>query len=235
MSTRRRSSWPPIPSRFDVMVTTNLFGDIITDITAIGHRQHGFGGQRQHQARPHGPQLCSNRCTGRRPTSPARGVADPTAAILSVSLLLDHLGLPEEAARIEKAVITDLAGRTPGRAAVDRPDRRRDRRERVAAGPGVRRVAARPVSDQGRLRRPSAPAWTRIAGTTECSLRARRRGRGPGLGGWRSAATVHTSGYISYMSRNTRTPDYFAPEYLTRDSISWTVGPGYRVVGRLLR
>jgi 3-isopropylmalate dehydrogenase len=41
-------------------------------------------------------------------------VADPTAAILSVGLLLDHLGLSEEAGRVEKAVVADLAGRTAG-------------------------------------------------------------------------------------------------------------------------
>ena len=51
---------------------------------------------------------------GSAPDIAGQGLADPTAAILSVGLLLDHLGLPEEAARIEKAVITDLAGRTSG-------------------------------------------------------------------------------------------------------------------------
>jgi 3-isopropylmalate dehydrogenase len=51
---------------------------------------------------------------GSAPDIAGQGKADPTAAILSVSLLLDHLGLPEEAARVEKAVITDLAGRTRG-------------------------------------------------------------------------------------------------------------------------
>ncbi len=78
------------------------------------------------------------------------------------------------------------------------------------------------------------PAWRRIGGTTECSLRARRRGRGPVLGDWRSEVTVHTSGYISYMAGNTRTHDYPAArtcgEFHMVDD--W---PGQEVVGRLLR
>jgi 3-isopropylmalate dehydrogenase len=51
---------------------------------------------------------------GSAPDIAGQGIADPTATILSVSLLLDHLGLSEDAARIEKAVHTDIAGRTPG-------------------------------------------------------------------------------------------------------------------------
>jgi 3-isopropylmalate dehydrogenase len=53
---------------------------------------------------------------GSAPDIAGRGIADPTATILSVSLLLDHLGLSEEAARVEKAVIADIAAR-PGRQA----------------------------------------------------------------------------------------------------------------------
>ena len=74
----------------------------------------------------------------------------------------------------------------------------------------------------------SAILWVlalRIAGTTECSLRARRRGWSAGTGGWRSAAIVHTSGYMSYMSsfsrewldwdqENSRASDYLVPIYL---------------------
>jgi 3-isopropylmalate dehydrogenase len=48
---------------------------------------------------------------GSAPDIAGQGIADPTATILSVSLLLDHLGLSEEAARIEKAVIADIAAR----------------------------------------------------------------------------------------------------------------------------
>jgi 3-isopropylmalate dehydrogenase len=51
---------------------------------------------------------------GSAPDIAGQGIADPTATILSVSLLLDHVGLAEEAARVEKAVIADIAGRSSG-------------------------------------------------------------------------------------------------------------------------
>ena len=44
-------------------------------------------------------------------TDRSQGIADPTATILSVGLLLEHLGLVEEAARVEKAAVADIAGR----------------------------------------------------------------------------------------------------------------------------
>jgi 3-isopropylmalate dehydrogenase len=49
---------------------------------------------------------------GSAPDIAGQGIADPTATILSVSLLLDHLGRADEAARIEKAVIADIAARS---------------------------------------------------------------------------------------------------------------------------
>jgi 3-isopropylmalate dehydrogenase len=51
---------------------------------------------------------------GSAPDIAGQLVADPTAAILSAGLLLDHLGHPEAAARIEEAVVADLAAREPG-------------------------------------------------------------------------------------------------------------------------
>ena len=48
---------------------------------------------------------------GSAPDIAGQGMADPTATILSVGLLLDHLGLHDEAPRIEKAVIADIAAR----------------------------------------------------------------------------------------------------------------------------
>ena len=53
---------------------------------------------------------------GSAPDIAGQGIADPTATILSMGLLLDHLGLSEDAARIEKAVMADLGSRPPGRA-----------------------------------------------------------------------------------------------------------------------
>ena len=51
---------------------------------------------------------------GSAPDIAGQGIADPTATILSVALLLNHCGLPEEAARIERAVTADIEARTPG-------------------------------------------------------------------------------------------------------------------------
>jgi len=51
---------------------------------------------------------------GSAPDIAGKGVADPVAAILSVSLLLDHLGHPDESARVADAVGNELAARTPG-------------------------------------------------------------------------------------------------------------------------
>ena len=101
------------PGRFDVIVTDNLFGDIITDLAAAitgGIGLAASGNINPERAHP----SMFEPVHGSAPDIAGRGLADPTAAILSVSLLLDHLGLPEEAARIEKAVIADLAGRTKG-------------------------------------------------------------------------------------------------------------------------
>jgi len=50
---------------------------------------------------------------GSAPDIAGQGKADPTAAILSVSMLLDHLGRTDEAARVEAAVAADLASRDP--------------------------------------------------------------------------------------------------------------------------
>jgi 3-isopropylmalate dehydrogenase len=51
---------------------------------------------------------------GSAPDIAGQGVADPVAAVLSVALMLDHLGHPEEARRVESAVAAELAGRTAG-------------------------------------------------------------------------------------------------------------------------
>jgi 3-isopropylmalate dehydrogenase len=101
------------PSRFDVIVTDNLFGDIVTDLAAAVTGGIGLAASGNvNPARTH-PSMFEP-VHGSAPDIAGQGVADPTAAILSVGLLLDHLGLSEEAGRIEKAVVADLAGRTPG-------------------------------------------------------------------------------------------------------------------------
>jgi 3-isopropylmalate dehydrogenase len=52
---------------------------------------------------------------GSAPDIAGQGVADPTAAILSAGMLLDHLGYADAAARVDAAVVADLAERVPGR------------------------------------------------------------------------------------------------------------------------
>ena len=102
------------PSRFDVILTDNLFGDILTDeagavVGGVGYSASG----------------CINACNefpsmfepihGSAPDIAGKGIANPTAAILSAAMLLRHLGFDEDAARIDAAVEADIAelGSTP--------------------------------------------------------------------------------------------------------------------------
>src|SRR5919112_3402702 len=101
------------PARFDVIVTDNLFGDILTDLAAAVTGGIGLAASGNvNPVRTH-PSMFEP-VHGSAPDIAGQGVADPTAAILSTGLLLDHLGLSEAAAAVEKAVVADLAGRTPG-------------------------------------------------------------------------------------------------------------------------
>jgi 3-isopropylmalate dehydrogenase len=98
------------PSRFDVIVTDNLFGDILTDLAAaIGG---GIGIAASGNINPTGafPSMFEP-VHGSAPDIAGKGIADPSAAILSAAMLLDHLGNPVAAARIERAVAADLATR----------------------------------------------------------------------------------------------------------------------------
>jgi 3-isopropylmalate dehydrogenase len=96
------------PSRFDVIVTDNLFGDIITDLAAA--ITGGIGLAASGNINPDGtaPSMFEP-VHGSAPDIAGQGVADPTAAILSVSLLLDHLGHAAAAAAVEGAVLADRA------------------------------------------------------------------------------------------------------------------------------
>ncbi|GAA1266704.1 3-isopropylmalate dehydrogenase [Sphaerisporangium rubeum] len=103
------------PERFDVVVTDNLFGDILTDIGAaiaggIGLAASGNINPAQAGTSSWAPSMFEP-VHGSAPDIAGQGKADPTATVLSVAMLLDHLGLTGEAARVEKAVADDLAGR----------------------------------------------------------------------------------------------------------------------------
>ncbi|KOU54072.1 MULTISPECIES: 3-isopropylmalate dehydrogenase [unclassified Streptomyces] len=98
------------PARFDVIVTDNLFGDIITDLAAAV--SGGIGVAASGNINPSGefPSMFEP-VHGSAPDIAGQGKADPSATILSVALLLRHLGHEAEAARIEAAVSADLAAR----------------------------------------------------------------------------------------------------------------------------
>ncbi|WP_069170524.1 3-isopropylmalate dehydrogenase [Streptomyces griseus] len=98
------------PERFDVIVTDNLFGDILTDLAAAV--TGGIGLAASGNINPTGafPSMFEP-VHGTAPDIAGQGKADPTATILSVALLLRHLGHETEAARIEEAVSADLAER----------------------------------------------------------------------------------------------------------------------------
>ncbi|HEX3929193.1 MAG TPA: 3-isopropylmalate dehydrogenase [Nocardioides sp.] len=101
------------PARFDVVVTDNLFGDIITDLAAAVTGGIGLAASGNINPERTAPSMFEP-VHGSAPDIAGQGVADPTAAILSAGLLLDHLGHAEAARAVEGAVISDLAGRVPG-------------------------------------------------------------------------------------------------------------------------
>jgi 3-isopropylmalate dehydrogenase len=104
------------PERFDVIVTDNLFGDILTDLAAA--ITGGIGLAASGNINPTGafPSMFEP-VHGSAPDIAGTGQADPTAAVLSAALLLEHLGHVEAARAIETAVAADLAERVerPGR------------------------------------------------------------------------------------------------------------------------
>jgi 3-isopropylmalate dehydrogenase len=102
------------PGRFDVIVTDNLFGDIITDLAAAVCGGIGLAASGNIDATRTNPSMFEP-VHGSAPDIAGQGIADPTAAIMSVALLLAHLGEDEAAARVDRAVETYLATRGDGR------------------------------------------------------------------------------------------------------------------------
>ena len=89
------------PSQFDVIVTNNLFGDIITDLGAA--LQGGLGLAASGNLHP-GRTSMFEPVHGSAPPLAGKNIANPMGAILSAALMLDYLGLEQEAAAIEAAV-----------------------------------------------------------------------------------------------------------------------------------
>ncbi|WP_102418214.1 3-isopropylmalate dehydrogenase [Mycobacterium sp. 4858] len=115
------------PGRFDVIVTDNLFGDIITDLAAAVCGGIGLAASGNIDATRTNPSMFEP-VHGSAPDIAGRGIADPTAAIMSVSLLLAHLGEDDAARRVDRAVEAYLATRGNGRLATSEVG------ERIAAG-----------------------------------------------------------------------------------------------------
>ncbi|MGI5951724.1 MAG: 3-isopropylmalate dehydrogenase [Brooklawnia sp.] len=98
------------PSRFDVIVTDNLFGDIITDEAAAITGGIGLAPSANINTARTFPSMFEP-VHGSAPDIAGQGIADPTAAISSMVLLLNHLGRHDDAARIEAAVTADIIER----------------------------------------------------------------------------------------------------------------------------
>jgi len=98
------------PERFDVIVTDNLFGDILTDLGAAVAGGIGLAASGNINPERTAPSMFEP-VHGSAPDIAGQQKADPTAAILSAAMLCEHLGFAAEAARIEQAAADDLVER----------------------------------------------------------------------------------------------------------------------------
>lgn len=98
------------PERFDVVVTDNLFGDILTDIGAAICGGIGLAASGNLDPSRSNPSMFEP-VHGSAPDIAGQGKADPTATVLSLAMLLDFIGESDAAARVEGAVAADLAER----------------------------------------------------------------------------------------------------------------------------
>src|SRR5690606_6443930 len=95
------------PGRFDVVVTDNLFGDIITDLGAAVQGGLGLAASGNLDPERRHPSMFEP-VHGSAPDIAGRGWANPVAAVLSVAMCLDHLGETEAAAALEAAAASIL-------------------------------------------------------------------------------------------------------------------------------
>jgi 3-isopropylmalate dehydrogenase len=119
------------PERFDVIVTDNLFGDILTALGAAVAGGIGLAASASINPERTAPSMFEP-VHGSAPDIAGEQKADPTAAILSAAMLCEHLGLAAEAARIEQAVAEDLVDRQGAWAARSTLEIGDDIAERVA-------------------------------------------------------------------------------------------------------
>ena len=98
------------PERFDVVVTDNLFGDILTDIAAAICGGIGLAASGNINPERKYPSMFEP-VHGSAPDIAGKGIADPTATVMSVAMMLRHLGHDAAALDVERAVESDLATR----------------------------------------------------------------------------------------------------------------------------
>ncbi len=101
------------PGRYDVVVTDNLFGDILTDLAAAVTGGIGLAASGNINPERIWPSMFEP-VHGSAPDIAGQGIADPVAAVLSAAMLLEHLGHADAARRVEAAVAGELAARAPG-------------------------------------------------------------------------------------------------------------------------
>ena len=100
------------PERFDVIATTNMFGDIITDLGAVLQGGMGLAASGNLNPARTAPSMFEP-VHGSAPDIAGKGIANPIAAILSVAMMLDHLGAQGPAERVRDAVARVLAAGAP--------------------------------------------------------------------------------------------------------------------------
>ena len=100
------------PERYDVIATTNMFGDIITDLGAVLQGGMGLAASGNLNPARTAPSMFEP-VHGSAPDIAGRGIANPVAAVLSLGMLLDHVGAPKGADALRKAVAKVLAAGTP--------------------------------------------------------------------------------------------------------------------------
>jgi 3-isopropylmalate dehydrogenase len=100
------------PGRYDVIVTDNLFGDIITDVAAAVTGGIGLAASGNLDVSGTNPSMFEP-VHGSAPDIAGQGKADPTATVLSIALLLEHLGHGDLARKVNAAVSFDLSTRDP--------------------------------------------------------------------------------------------------------------------------
>ncbi len=100
------------PETFDVVVASNLFGDILTDLSAIVTGSMGLAASANINPERAYPSMFEP-VHGSAPDIAGKGIANPLAAILSAGLLLDHLGLDQSATALRRAVAAVLKAGEP--------------------------------------------------------------------------------------------------------------------------